>query len=82
MEQMEEYRQVVLDRFMELPDEEKSILTSLPGTPVGDILGKLIGPELGNLIVDDSVEDDTQGELPLDTFSEQAPIKRAGLGAR
>jgi hypothetical protein len=75
---MEEYREIILGRFMDLPDEEKTILSNLPGTEVGNILGKLFGPELGGLIVDESIQDENQGELPL----EEAPMKRAGLGAR
>ena len=51
MEQIEEYKQIVMDRFMSLSDEEKSVLESLPGTAVGDALGKLFGPEMGDLLL-------------------------------
>ena len=82
MEQIEEYKQIVIDRFMSLSDEEKSVLESLPGTAVGDALGKLFGPEMGDLIVTDTEGSDMQGELPLEAAPMGNQMKRAGLGAR
>jgi len=82
MEQIEEYKQIVMDRFMSLSDEEKSVLGSLPGTAVGDALGKLFGPEMGDLITTDDEGSDMQGELPLEAAPMANQMKRAGLGAR
>lgn len=76
MEQIEEYKQIVMGRFMSLSDEEKSVLGSLPGTAVGDALGKLFGPEMGDLIATDDEGSDTQA-APM-----ASQMKRAGLGAR
>lgn len=78
MEQLEEYKQIVLDRFMSLSEDEKSVLGSLPGTPVGDALGKLFGPEMGDLITPEPqgmMEE--QPQVPV-----EQQMKRAGLGSR
>jgi hypothetical protein len=88
MEPLEEYRQVVMDRFMSLSDEEKSVIGSLPGTPVGDALGKLFGPEMGDLtgmrevIGKDAEKSDMQGEPPLEATPRSSQMNRVGLGAR
>lgn len=73
MEGIEEYKEVVLNRFLNLPEEDKSVLRRVPETPIGDALGKLF-PEM-------------QGLFPRDVPVEEAPvqqpqIKRAGLGSR
>jgi len=41
-----ELRGTVLQRFQELTDEEAGILQSLEQHPVGEVIMKLIGPEL------------------------------------
>lgn len=73
MEGIEEYKEVVLNRFLNLPEEDKSVLRRVPETPIGDALGKLF-PEM-------------QGLFPRDVPVEETPVqqpqmKRAGLGSR
>lgn len=47
---LDEYKRVVSERYMALPEEEKAMLTELSNTPVGYVLGKLLGPEMGDVV--------------------------------
>jgi len=72
---MDEYKMEVVNRINELSSEEKDIIRTLPQTPIGKVLGKVLGPELGDV-----------GEIanigtPTPTVMGQQ-MKRAGLGAR
>ena len=78
MDEMQGYKQVVADRFMGLSDDEKSMIGSLPGTPMGDALGKLFGPELGDIMGGEPTEQ--MQEQPQPPVEQQ--MQRAGLGSR
>lgn len=67
--ELQEYKQVVAQRFMDLPEEEKEIMGTIQGTPVGEILGKILGPEMSDMSFEEPMPIDSQ-------------MKRAGLGAR
>lgn len=75
MDSIQDYKQIVAGRFMDLTEDEKVILGSLPGTPVGDALGKLFGPEMGDIMGAEPQE--PQPEVPM-----QQQMQRAGLGSR
>ena len=65
--ELDEYKNVVRQRYMELSDEEKTIVDDTANTPVGDILGKLFGPEMAEILAD------TPEEVPLDETTEAIP---------
>ena len=65
--ELDEYKNVVSERYMALSDEEKTILESIPDSPVGDVLGKLFGPEMADVI------GDTPEEVPLDETTAAIP---------
>jgi hypothetical protein len=72
---MDEYKMEVVNRINELSPEEKDIIRTLPQTPIGKVLGKVLGPELGNV-----------GEIaniaaPTPPAMEQQ-VRRTGLGSR
>lgn len=78
MEGIEEYKEVVLNRFLNLPEEDKSVLRRVPETPIGDALGKLF-PEMQGLFPRDVPVEQAPVQQPS---MEQPQIKRAGLGSR
>jgi hypothetical protein len=51
-----ELKGTVLQRFQELTDEEAGILQSLEQHPVGEVIMKLIGPELEQIFSDPESE--------------------------
>jgi len=71
--EIQEYKQVITQRVMSLSEEEKAIMDSIPGTPVGDVLTKVLGPELSDMSSDESMQQPT-------SVPEQ--MQRAGLGSR
>lgn len=67
--ELDEYKNIVRERYMALTDEEKTIADSVSDSPVGDVLGKLFGPEMGDILMDDSEEaplDETTAAIPTD----------------
>lgn len=72
---MDEYKMEIVNRINELSPEEKDIIRTLPQTPVGAVLGKVLGPELG-----DVGEIANIGAPAAPAMDQQ--MKRAGLGAR
>ena len=56
-----ELKGTVLQRFQELTDEEMGILETLEQHPVGEIIMKLIGPELTEIFSEP--EDETEQML-------------------
>ena len=65
--ELDEYKNVVRERYMALTDEEKTIAESITDSPVGDVLGKLFGPEMGDILMDDSAPmDETTEAIPTD----------------
>lgn len=65
---LEEYTFVIKERYDKLSEEEKEIVRRTSGTPIGSVLSKLVGPELGKAI--------TVGQPTNIT------PKRGGLGSR
>jgi len=65
---LEEYTFIIKERHDNLSEEEKEIVRRTVGTPVGSVLAKLVGPELGKAI--------TVGQPTTNT------PKRGGLGSR
>lgn len=75
---LDEYKLVVKERYEVLPQEEKNLLFEVINTPVGVVLGKVLGPELGDII-----SSPEQTEPPVQSpLEEQQPARRLGLGAR
>ena len=70
---LEEYKNVLRGRFNELSDEEKTIASDAADSPVGDVLTKVLGPELSDMSSDESMQQPT-------SVPEQ--MQRAGLGSR
>lgn len=65
--ELDEYKNVVRERYMALTDEEKTIAESITDSPVGGVLGKLFGPEMGDILMDDSAPmDETTEAIPTD----------------
>ena len=52
--ELREYKQLVQERYMSLPEDEKVIMDSISGTPVGNVLDKVFGPEMADLSVDNT----------------------------
>lgn len=73
--QLEEYKVVMRSRFNALDDEEKMALGKLGETPVGDLLFKVLGPELTSSMAG---QEPQQQEQP----QEQIQPRRMGLGSR
>jgi len=71
-----ELKGTVLQRFQELTDDEMGILESLDQHPVGEVIMKLIGPELTEIFSEP--EDETDKMLAEKAVGEppnQAPIE-------
>jgi hypothetical protein len=66
--ELDEYKNTIAKRHGDLSEEEKETVRRMIGTPVGNVLTKLVGPELGKAI--------TVGQ-PTTTSP-----KRSGLGSR
>tara|TARA_R110001606_G_scaffold47638_1_gene121374 strand:+ start:54 stop:317 length:264 start_codon:yes stop_codon:yes gene_type:complete len=86
--ELQEYKDLVVNRLNSLPEEEQAIVASMDGTPVGDILMKVLGPEL---LGGSNPEEATPTEKPQQPMPQapapqgqmqQAPVQRAGLGSR
>lgn len=73
--QLEEYKVAMRSRFNALEDEEKMALGKLGETPVGDLLFKVLGPELTGSM---GGQEPQQQEQP----QEQIQPRRMGLGSR
>jgi len=67
----------VLQRYQELTDDEMGILESLEQHPVGEVIMKLIGPELTEIFSDDAPEGETDKMLAeeLPRAYERAPME-------
>lgn len=72
---MEEYIQEVSERYLNLPEESKDILRSVKGTPVGEVLAEVLGPEVGGLM--GQLRDPMPMEEP--PVEEPMPMARGGL---
>lgn len=70
--QLEEYKVVMRSRFNSLSDEEKLALGKLGETPVGDLLFKVLGPELTG----------STGSPQEQPPQEEIQPRRMGLGSR
>lgn len=70
--QLEEYKVAMRSRFNSLNDEEKMALGKLGETPVGDLLFKVLGPELTS----------SMGAPQEQPPQEQIQPRRMGLGSR
>lgn len=66
--QLDEYKEIIAKRHDSLSEEEKETVRRMVGTPIGSVLAKLVGPELGKAI--------TVGQPTTIT------PKRGGLGSR
>ena len=66
--QLDEYKNTIAKRHGDLSEEEKEAVRRMVGTPAGNVLAKLVGPELGKAI----------------TVGQPTKInpKRGGLGSR
>jgi len=66
--QLDEYKNTIAKRHDNLSEEEKETVRRMIGTPVGNVLAKLVGQELGKAI----------------TVGQPTKInpKRGGLGSR
>ena len=65
-----ELRGTVLQRFQELTDDEAGILQTLEQHPVGEVIMKLIGPEL------EQIFSEPEGETEQMLASEESPDYR------
>ncbi len=75
--ELKEYQTSVLQRYQALPDEDKALLLTLRENRVGDILGVVLGPELGAFV---STSEEPQQQQVQEVTEE--PVRRPGLGAR
>ena len=75
-----ELKGTVLQRFQELTDDEMGILESLDQHPVGEVIMKLIGPELEQIFSEPEDETDRMlaDDMPREMY-ERAPIEGEGL---
>ena len=75
-----ELKGTVLQRFQELTDDEMGILESLDQHPVGEVIMKLIGPELEQIFSEPEDETDRMlaDDMPREMY-ERAPIESEGL---
>jgi hypothetical protein len=73
---LEDYKIQVASRYKNLSEDERQLLLALGGTPTGEVLNQVLGPELSEMSLDSNV---TQQETVL---QEQMPPARRGLGAR
>jgi len=74
--ELQEYKQLVQERYTSLPEDEKAIMNSIAGTPVGDVLDKVFGPEMNDLSVDEPMEEPS----PMPQNTEQDQMQNMGLG--
>ena len=84
-----ELKGTVLQRFQELTDTEIGIVQSMEEHPIGEVIMKLIGPELTEIFAEPEDETDrmlaerTVGEPPNKDMTremyERAPIEDEGL---
>ena len=54
MEGLDEYKQVVYDRYTNLSEDERGLIDTVSDTPVGEVLTKLFGPEMGEVFAEDT----------------------------
>ncbi len=85
MDPIESYLEEIFSRYQSLPDGEKEVLKTIPNTPLAAPLGKLFGPEMGDLFSSIFSEEtppqtDIQPTAPQEPMDQ--PVRRAGLGAR
>ena len=66
--ELDEYKNIIAKRHDDLSEKEKETVRRIIGTPVGNVLTKLVGPELGKAI--------TVGQPT------KVNPKRGGLGSR
>jgi hypothetical protein len=86
--ELQEYKSLVVGRIESLPEEEQAVLAGMDGTPAGDIMMKILGPEL----LSGGEEAPTEAPMPQAPVSaapQQTPAAappvaapRAGLGSR
>jgi len=71
MEGLDEYKQVVYDRYTNLNEDERGLIDTLAESPVGEVLTKLFGPEMGGVFAEDT---DMQEE-PMDETAAAIPTE-------
>lgn len=73
---LEDYKAQVASRYKNLTEDERQLLLDLGGTPTGEVLNQVLGPELSEMPLDSGM---TQEEPMM----EKPPLPlRPGLGAR
>jgi len=83
MDPIDGYVQEVLSRYQSLPEEEKAVLKTIPDTPFAAPLGKLLGPEMGDLFSSILSQDAPEEQIVEPTTpQEQVQPRRMGLGSR
>ena len=85
--ELQEYKSLVVGRIESLPEEEKAVLAGVDGTPVGDIMMKVLGPELlggGEAPTEEPMPQAPAAAAPQQTPAAAPPVAapRAGLGSR
>jgi len=85
MDPIDGYLKEIFSRYNNLPENDKEVLKTLPDTPFASPLGKLLGPEMGELFSSIFPQEPTQETMTETTPPQQQmeqPVRRAGLGAR
>ena len=86
--ELQEYKSLVIGRIESLPEEEQAVLAGMDGTPAGDIMMKVLGPELlgGG---EEAPTEEPMPQAPAAAAPQQTPAAappvaapRAGLGSR
>ena len=86
--ELQEYKSLVIGRIESLPEEEQAVLAGMDGTPAGDIMMKILGPELlgGG---EEAPAEEPMPQAPVAAAPQQTPAAappvaapRAGLGSR
>ena len=91
--ELQEYKSLVVGRIESLPEEEQAVLAGMDGTPAGDIMMKVLGPELlgggEEAPAEAPMPQDPMPQAPVAAAPQQTPAAappvaepRAGLGSR
>jgi|TARA_B110000908_G_C10240293_1_gene445694 hypothetical protein len=91
--ELQEYKALVAGRIETLPPEEQAVLAGMDGTPAGDIMMKVLGPELlgggEEAPAEAPMPQDPMPQAPVAAAPQQTPAAappvaepRAGLGSR
>ena len=83
MDPIDGYVEEVFSRYQSLPEQEKEVLKTIPDSPFAAPLGKLLGPEMGDLF-SSILSQDTPEEQVVEptTLQDQVQPRRMGLGSR